>query len=135
MAFPSKKLYLELKEDLSLVFPVNFPIALDEMYVLAAFMSAGLDGKSVVCINFLPGITLEIDTLWRPEQDLQILEDEWRNFQPSLYDWVEKSSPSISGLCGVWFFGHSTLGLWRGTAHLPALSVIKIMRKLAWDIA
>lgn len=89
MTYKSETLNLELKEDLSLVFPANYPIALDEMYVLAAFMSAGHDGKSVVCINFLPGFTLEIDTLWRAEQDVQILEDEWQIFRPSLYEWVE----------------------------------------------
>lgn len=33
----SETLNLELKEGLSLVFPVNYPIALGEMYVLAAF--------------------------------------------------------------------------------------------------
>ena len=133
MSFPSETLNLEVKEGLNLVFPASYPIALDEMYVLAAFMSAGLDGKSVLCINFLPGITLEIDTLWRVEDGVQALEDEWQSFQPNLYDWVEKSSPVC--LCGVWFLGHSTLGLWNGNAHLPDLPAVKIMRKLAWEIA
>lgn len=135
MTYQSETLNLELKEGLNLVFPANYPIALDEMYVLAAFMSAGLDGKSVLCINFLPGITFEIDTLWRAEQDVQILEDEWQSFQPSLYNWVEESSPRVSGLCGVWFLGHSTLGLWRGTAHLPTPPAVQIVRKLAWGTA
>ena len=131
MAPQPETLDIELKEGLSLVFPANYPIALREMYVFAAFISAGLDGKSVVCINFLPGVTLEIDTFWRAEDGVQGLGDEWEYVQPSLQVWVEQPKHSVYE---VWFLGHSTLGLWRGNAHLPASPTIKIVRKLAWDI-
>lgn len=48
-----------------------------------------------------------IDTLWRAEQDVQILEDEWQIFQPRLYEWVEEPSPSINGLSAVCLLEHS----------------------------
>lgn len=133
MSFPSETLNIELKEGLNLVFPATYPIALDEMYILAAFMSAGLDGKAVVCINFLPGVTLQIDTLLRTEQDVQILEDEWQGFQPSLRDWVEEPGPGINGFNAFWFLGHTTIGLWRGNAPSDP-PAIQIVRKLAWEI-
>ena len=130
MAPQPETLDIELKEGLSLILPANYPIALREMYVFAAFISAGLDGKSVLCINFLPGVTLEIDTLWRVEDGVQELEDEWEYISPSLQAWVEQPKPS---LYEVWFLGRSTLGFWRGNAHLPPPPAIKITRKLAWD--
>ena len=98
------------------------------MYVLAAFMSAGLDGKSVVCVNFLPGITLRIETRWRVEDGLSQLVDEWHQFQAILSDWVDGSSWTCTAL-----HGYSIFGLSRSDSYSrnppPA---VEIVRKFAW---
>ena len=129
MTHPHEGKTIELHEGSRLIFAATHPIALREMYILAVNISAALDGKLVVCINFLPGATLDIEARWRVADGMDGLAYEWQHFQSFLLDWVDKPSIASAAL-----LAYTTFELRRGDTYprrkTPA---IEIVRQLAWD--
>lgn len=124
---------VELREGLRLSFAAGYPITPRELYFLTVVASGMLQGKLVVCENFLPGVTLDIETRWRPHDGQRDLEGEWISFQEYLLDWVEESEP---GLWSASCLRYTTFVLSRGDAYKRAEKpAIEIVRRLAWDTA
>ena len=124
----SETLNIELREGLRLVFAADYPLALHEMYVLTVGISSMLDGKSVACVNFLPGVTLDIESRWRVEDGLPELVREWQDFQAFLSDWVDQPSVACAAL-----LGYSAFELSRSnTIPRTPPPTVEIVRKFAW---
>ena len=66
---PSEK-FIEIHEGSRFILSADHPMTLRELYIFAVNISGVLKGKLVVCTNFLPGTTLDIETRWRVEDGM-----------------------------------------------------------------
>ena len=124
---PSEK-FIEIHEGSRFILSADHPMTLRELYIFAVNISGVLKGKLVVCTNFLPGTTLDIETRWRVEDGMGELAHEWQHFQSFLLDWVDKPSIASAAL-----LPYTTFELWRGKPRRHDTPAIEIVRKLAWD--
>ena len=118
---PSEK-FIEIREGDRFFLSADDPMTLRELYIFAVNISGVLKGKLVVCTNFLPGTTLDIETRWRVEDGMGELAHEWQHFQSFLLS-----------IASAALLPYTTFELWRGKPRRHDTPAIEIVRKLAWD--
>ena len=118
---PSEK-FIEIHEGSRFLLSADDPMTLRDLNIFAVNISGVLKGKLVVCTNFLPGTTLDIETRWRVEDGMGELAHEWQHFQSFLLS-----------IASAALLAYISFELWRGKPRRHGTPAIEIVQKLAWD--
>jgi hypothetical protein len=84
---------IELSEGLRVIVPAGSLISARDMFLRVVAASGMLGGKLVVCREFLPGLSIEVETNWRIEHGVEELMESWEMARCLIERWTEDPVP------------------------------------------